>query len=345
MTSIWTVSAQADTAAPIAVKVVAPQVTQIREQVDLTGSVTAERDSALSPRVSGLVESVAVDAGARVERGAVLLTLDGSLARLALRRAEAAVAESRAQRDESRRLRDEAKRLAAEGNIPQSVYLTREAAVVVADAALARLDAERAEQAEMLARHKVLAPYDGVIVRRYSDPGEWVQTGTPVLDLVATHPLRVDVQLPQRYLGRLDANTRVTLSLDALPGQSRPAKLAATVPAADPATRTYLARLELDNRDGKLAPGMSARLRFELGQDQAVLLVPRDAVRRYPDGTHSVWIVEGTGAQVTAREQRVEVGSAREGGLTVLEGLAADARVVVRGNEALRNGAAVRIQP
>ena len=257
------------------VRVEAPQRSSVAETLNLTGSVTAERDADLSPRVSGLVQRVRVDAGDRVSKGDTLIEFDDRLAALALRRADAALAEGRALLDESRRLREEGERLSADGSIPRSQFLTREAEYAAAQAALAR--------------HRVVAPFDGVVTRRFSDEGEWVATGTPVLQLVATDPLRIDVRMPQRQLGSLDERTRIEVRLDALPDRRFDARLGASVPVADPSTRTFLARVLVDNDEGLIAPGMSARVRFEVGAPTPVLLVPRDAVRRYPDGTTTVW--------------------------------------------------------
>jgi RND family efflux transporter MFP subunit len=325
------------------VRIDSPQRSSVAESLTLTGSVTAERDAALSPRVSGLVQQVLVDAGDRVRAGQALIELDNRLATLALRRAEAALAEGRTLLDEARRLRDEAEQLAADGSIPRSQFLTREGEYATAQAAVALLDAERAEHAELLVRHRVVAPFDGVVTRRLCDEGEWVATGTAVLHLVATDPLRVDVRMPQRQLGALNEQTKIEVRIDALPDRRFDARLGASVPVADPATRTFLARVLVENDDGLIAPGTSARVRFELGAPTPVLLVPRDAVRRYPDGTTSVWLLEAEGEQNLARERRIETGGARGEQLIVLDGLDDDARVIVRGNEGLRDGQAVRL--
>ncbi|MEC9363762.1 MAG: efflux RND transporter periplasmic adaptor subunit [Pseudomonadota bacterium] len=326
------------------VRVEAPQRSSVAETLNLTGSVTAERDADLSPRVSGLVQRVRVDAGDRVSKGDTLIEFDDRLAALALRRADAALAEGRALLDESRRLREEGERLSADGSIPRSQFLTREAEYAAAQAALARLQAERDEQAELLARHRVVAPFDGVVTRRFSDEGEWVATGTPVLQLVATDPLRIDVRMPQRQLGSLDERTRIEVRLDALPDRRFDARLGASVPVADPSTRTFLARVLVDNDEGLIAPGMSARVRFEVGAPTPVLLVPRDAVRRNPDGPTTVWIAEDADGQSLARERRVELGGARGEQLVVISGLDDTARVIVRGNEGLRENQPLQME-
>lgn len=329
--------------AQVSVEVVQPRESRIAQTLQLTGTVTAERDAALSPRISGLVQTVAVDAGDRVKRGAPLLVLDPALAELALERTDAALDEGRARMAEVARLRDEAKVLSARGDIPQSQYRTREAEVKLAQAAVARLDAEYREQAERVARHTLPAPFDGVIRERLTDPGEWVETGTPVLQLVATDALRIDVQAPQRYLATLDRSTPVRIRLDANPDQDIDGRVVARVPASDPASRTFLVRVGVDPSTGA-APGMSARLSFELPRSTAALVIPRDAVKRYPDGTTTVWVVEGEASAPVAKEIPVELGDGSGREATVVGGLDADQVVVVRGNESLRGDQPVRVR-
>lgn len=334
----------ATTQAQVAVEVVQPRQTQVAQTLQLTGTVTAERDAALSPRISGLVETLNVDAGDQVKRGATLLVLDSALARLTLERTDAALDEGRTRLAEATRLRDEAKTLSTRGDIPQSQYRTREAEVKLAEAAVARLDAERREQAERVARHTLPAPFDGVIRRRLTDPGEWIETGTPVLELVAIKPLRIDVQVPQRHLAALTEQTPVQVRLDARSDETFTGRVVARVPASDPATRTFLVRVGVDGAATGAAPGMSARLSFELSRDTSALIVPRDAVKRYPDGTTTVWVIRGTAPELTAEEIPIELGQGSGRDATVIDGLSADQAVVVRGNETLRANEPVRVQ-
>lgn len=340
MLAISTARSQTEVVAVVAVR---PEPTRVAQTIQLNGTVTAERDAALSPRVSGLVSAVRVDAGDQVRKGQVLLELDPTLASLGLERARAALSEGQTQLGEAVRLRDEARRLAADGSIPQSQYQTREAEVRLAEAAVSRLDAARREQAELLARHQLPAPFAGLIREKLTDPGEWVDTGTPVLALVATDPVRIDVQVPQRHLNALTTQTRTQVRFDSGGESVRPGQIVARVPASDPATRTFLVRVGLDDGPAGAMPGQSARVEFELGRDTEALIIPRDAVKRYPDGTTTVWIVEPSGSTLGAREIPVTLQSGSGASATVIGGLDKRQRVVVRGNESLRPGQTVRL--
>jgi RND family efflux transporter MFP subunit len=326
----------------VPVVVVVPRVAQVTDELRLTGTLTAERSARLSPRVDGLVARVRVDGGDRVSAGAALIELDSSVAALALARAQAGTAEARARSDEASRLVAEARRLVAQRHLPQTELARREAEAKLAAAALGASQASEREQAELLKRHSVPAPFAGVVARRLTDVGEWVARGTPVIELVATDRVRLDVQAPQERFRSIREDAVVRVFADSLGGESLPARIVARVPVSDPASRTFLVRILVDSAAGRLLPGTSATAVIGLPGSQKALVIPRDALLPYPDGSHSVFVVrDGSGGQ-TAEERPVKLGRGGEQ-VEILDGIAPGDRVVVRGNERLRNGQAVRI--
>lgn len=329
-------------AAEVPVRVVLPSSAASGATLRLTGSVTAERSAQLSPRVSGLVAVVHVDAGDHVEPGAVLLELDRDLAVLGRRRAQAALDEARARLAEAERLRQEAVQLVADRHIPQTEARSREANVKLNAAVVARLEAEAGEQAEISERHSVVAPFAGVISRRLTEAGEWVQTGTPVLELVSIERLRLDVQVPQERYAQIDTDTKVEVSLDGLPDRF-PGQVVAKVPVNDPGARTFLVRVVLEDPNEQMIPGMSAQASFELRGGAAALTVPRDALVRGPDGEHRVWVVEQRDGESLAFAREVQIGRSLGESVEVSGGIDGQALIVVRGNETLREAQAVRI--
>ncbi|MFO7581006.1 efflux RND transporter periplasmic adaptor subunit [Guyparkeria sp.] len=313
------------------------------QRVELTGSFTARRAAQVSPRVSGLIADIAVDAGDVVAAGDVLVRLDDELARLALAQAEAAVEEARAARDEAARLRDEGQRLVRDRFLPETEVRARESALHVAEAALRVAEAERDTVAERVERHVITAPFGGVIARRLTEAGEWVETATAVVELVAVDALWLDVQAPQRLWPGLRAGAEVTVTVDALPGQTLPAHIHARVPVSDPAARTFLLRLVLDAEDADITPGMSARAQLALDSGQTLLVIPRDAVIRYPDGTTTVWVVDRESSPSRARQVEITVARTEGDRVAVAGGLESDQPVVVRGNEVLTEDQPVRV--
>lgn len=307
----------------------------------MTGTVTSERNAALSPRVSGLVAKVHVDAGDRVTAGQVLIELDAALGRLALERAAAGLEEARARLAETERLYQQAAELVEKNFFPETQLHAADAERRVAAAAVSRLEAEQRQQGELVRRHDVVAPFPGVVSRRLTDAGEWVETGTPVLELVDTGRLRVDVQVPQEQYRALMTGSSADVMIDPLPGRVLKGKVVARVPVNDPAARTFLARIEVAGGEGIMTPGMSAQVVFALRGAENAVTVPRDAIVRRQDGSTRVWIVND--ADSTVSERRVELVRSLQRTVEVRSGLAAGAKVVVRGNETLREGQKVRI--
>lgn len=326
-------------------RVVRPELGTVSDSLTLTGTVTSARVAALSPRVSGLVAHVYVDAGSRVQAGDLLIELDDALARLELERVKAAQEEGRIRLEEAQRLRDESQRLVADRNISRSQADTAEAEVRIAEATLVRLEAESRQQDELVARHRLVAPFAGVVGRKLTEAGEWVATGTSVLELVALGQIRVDVQVPQEHYDELKQGARVEVRPDALPQQVFAGKLATVVPVKDPASRTFLARVAVTDAGEQLTPGMSASVVFELDRSRGALTIPRDALIRQPDGSALLWVVVEEEGRNVAAPRPVVLGRSIGNAIEVRSGLEADARVIVRGNEALREGRSVRIVP
>lgn len=181
-----------------------------------------------------------------------------------------------------------------------------------------------------------------MVAVRLAEVGEWVETGTAVAELVATDALWLDVRAPQQLWDPLDRQVRASAWVDAL-GSRVEARVEARVPVNDPAARTFLVRLALAEPQRSIVPGMSATVRFEWVEDRQVLAVPRDAIIRFPDGTTTVWVVTDGPAGPTAHEREVTVEGYEGDRAELRPGLAADARVVIRGNEVLTEGQAVRI--
>lgn len=313
--------------------------------VQVSGTVTSPRAAMLSPSVGGLIERYEVDAGDQAVLGDTLVQLDAELAALSLEQAQAAEAEARAALADARRRLEEAERLGSEKGIPATEIRSRRASVEMAEAALAAATATTRREAAVLRRHRIEAPFDGVVSRREAEVGEWVNPNDPLLELVATQGLRFDFRAPQEIYPDVDRDTRVQVSLDAYPGARYEARIQAIVPVSDPAARTFLLRVvPQEPGAADFTPGMSARATLRIDTGRRGVTVPRDAIIRYPDGRTTVWVVRGEGDGEIVTEQRVSTGLDFDGRTEIREGLQPGTRVVTRGNEALRDGQSVTVR-
>ena len=176
----------------------------------LSGTVTAERAAQLSVATSGLITDLVVDAGDRVVAGDLLLELDAELARFQWQSAEAEVSRAAQGLADARRRLAEARRLAPQQSIAETAVRDLESEVLEDEAQLQRAQALAGYQEGILDRHRLTAPFAGVISARYSDIGEWVTPGDTVLDLVSTENLRLDFQVSEDYLGNVDENAEAS---------------------------------------------------------------------------------------------------------------------------------------
>jgi RND family efflux transporter MFP subunit len=305
--------------------------------------VTSPHASQISTSVEGLVSAVHFDSGAHVKKGDLLLELDPELEEAAYKQAEAQAHQAAAEvKDAKRRLRI-AESLAKREYGPQNAVEAGEAEVEIDTATHEGFKAEQKRRAVVLERHKLPAPYDGVISKRMAEVGQWVEPGTAVFELVAMRKFRIDVPVPQDYYAHLREGAEVFVEIDALPGEDIPAKIGALIPVSDPDARTFTLRVLPERDDIPITPGMSARVTVNLDTGKRDLVVNRDALIRYPDGRITVWVIEGDGDKMSVTERRVEIGLAFDGLVQVRSGLKDGDRVVVRGNESLREGQTVRL--
>ncbi len=311
-----------------------------------TGTVTSPRRANLSSRIEGLVTEVKVDAGSEVKKGDVLVQLDTKLAELDLELITAEIEQAEIEMADAKRQVEEVLELAKSGGFSKSQAITKQATLSISAANLKRLEARKSHQAERIARHQLVAPFDGVITSKISEEGEWVATGSPVLELIEMKELRFDLQMPQEFLERVKDIGSVVVKLDAFPGREFEADLAAVVPVKDDVSRTFLTRFTLKNPEHLASPGMSGTATIETrGMQGKTVQVPRDAVVRFPDGSAKVWVVKGEGAEseVVSRTVRTagELGEMAE----IIEGLTGDETVVLKGNEGLRENQKVNVVP
>lgn len=273
------------------------------------------------------------------------MTLDTRLAEIALELIRAEIVQGQIEVADARRRKDEVEDLVASGGFAKSEAESRKAALQVSEANLLQLQAREREQVEMIERHQLIAPFGGVISRKIAEEGEWVATGTPVLELVETERPRFDVQVPQEYLARVSEAERVVVELDALPGTTLKSTIEAIVPVKDVVSRTFLTRLELIDPGSLAAPGMSgtAEISFRANIGDTIQ-IPRDAVVRFPDGSLKVWVVTRSKEGALVKSREIKTGGSLGEFTEVLEGLQAGEQIVLKGNEGLREEQPVKLK-
>jgi RND family efflux transporter MFP subunit len=220
------------------------------------------------------------------------------------------------------------------------------AAVAVQEAAVERID-------DQLAKHTIRAPFDGWVIERFTEKGQWIARGGLVARIAELDAVEVEVRVPEISVGGLEADVDVRLEFDAAPHHTWIGRVARIVPQADLLSRSFPVQIALANVvvDGApvLRGGMLARAWLPVGRAASVKVVPKDALV-LGGPTPVIFVVDGATAATspvagTVRAVPVELGAAVGGSVEVRSDVAPGSLVVVRGNERLRPGMPVAFEP
>ena len=218
-----------------------------------------------------------------------------------VKRSAASLAEAEAELRESIRQRDEFSKLIEKKYMAITAFEGAVSNVRIKSAIVKRIEANHKRNIELLKRHKIKAPFGGVISKKLIETGQWLKVGDTVLELVDINHLRVEVLAPQRYYSRLQQGVPVTIFPDTLPGKEIKATISHKIPVANATAHTFPIHIEIENNDRLVTPGMTTRVVFQVSSGktkQSVLLVPRDAIVKNNTQWDSVW-GDKTGAKRT----------------------------------------------
>lgn len=283
------------------------------------------RRARVAGEATGRVRSVHFDVGDRVSAGAVLARLDETLAHLQVEAARAALEAAQLREEELRRRLEEAEALASARTMPETQVEAVRSELHVQQRETARLRVELERQQELLSRHEIRAPFDGLIDQRLIDVGDTINLHEPVAVLAMLHPLRArfhvsDLELPAFSQGqtleiRLDAHRRETVS----------GHVTSIGRVADPATGAFLIEASVKNHGWGLPAGLQGTVTVPIHHYRDALFVPAAAVRF--EGPRALCTVKVDGEMEV---RRLRLGPEVSGYYPVIEGLREGERVLVR---------------
>ncbi len=326
---------------PVQVTLAEVEARRLVEWEEFTGRVDAEDTVELRPRVSGYIMKVHFDAGATVKENDILFTIDQSLFDASLRAARAEVDRAEAAAGLAKREFDRVKELLAARAIApeqaesrESSYLQSLAAVEAAKAAL--------QTAEIEMQHtEVRAPISGRIGRAIVTEGNYVAAGTTLLTtIVSVDPVHVYADIDENSLLRLlalrrdggillNGDQQIPVEVQLADERDFPHKgfVESFDNRLDSSTGSMILRCELPNPDGRLTPGLFARVRLPMTAEYEALLVPEESILTDQASKYVI----GVSPENTAVFKPVTVGPSYEGKRIVRTGLNAGDKVVING--------------
>jgi RND family efflux transporter MFP subunit len=315
--------------APQEVTVALPETRRITQRITLTATIEAYEQVALYAKVAGYVKTLDVDIGDRVRAGQLLATLEVPEIQSQLRRAQSDAELAQIVFTRSQRLR-------AKDAITQEDL----------DNARANFQARRARLTEintMVDYSRITSPIDGVVTRRFVDPGALMQAATstnnatPIITVARANPLRVFVDVPEPDAPLIARGAPAALQVESLPHQTFDGNVTRYADALDPSTRTMRTEVDLTNRSGQLRPGMFGDLTITLEDHPHALTLRESQVRKDNTGSF-VYLVQ----QRRVIKRTLVTGIVSDGLVEIVSGLGQEDQVVTSG-ENLSNGEPVRV--
>lgn len=302
-------------------------VRSFSDSIDVLGVAKGRQSVTLTAATTELISRVMFQDGQQVPRGAALVELQAG-------EEDAAILLARAELDQARKARERWNTLAERGVAPRATAEQFEAAYQTARARLASAQARRGDRI-------IRAPFAGVVGLTDVTPGTLINPGAPIVTLDDLSVVRVDFDVPERFLGGLREGLQIQATADALQGAAFQGRIAELDTRIDERSRAITARAEFPNQNGALRPGMLMRVRIARGSRSSVA-APEAAVQ-FEGSSASVFKIVRQGERTVAQRATVLTG-AREGGyVEIREGLNAGERIVAAGLNRVQPNQPVRV--
>ena len=298
---------------------------RIQSVLTLPGETAAAADVMLSAERGGPVEWIGPEEGDTVAKDEAIAKVD--MATLAAELSSARAAYELAAKQAERR-----EELLAQGVLSVEELDQAQNERTSALAALRQAEAD-------YARGQIVTPVSGVVNEIFVDQGEYVSPGTQVAEIVDVSSIEIEIDVPEMDVRFLEPGAAALVSVDAYPGQSWTGRVAYVAYKADTATKTFRVKVVVDNSDGRIRPGMLARVSIVRQVIEDALSVPLHALVDR-GGERLVYVVEDG----MARARQVELGVIDKDMIQVTAGLVPGDMVITGGQDAVEEGVKVVIR-
>lgn len=332
---------------PMTVEMATLKRGKVAAYLTVVGNLIGQQTVDIAPRTAGRLLDVNVRLGDKVRRGQVLAKIEDreiveqvrqaeasqEVSKATIRQREADLNVAKVNFDRSKNLFE--RQLLAKQALDdaESRYLAALAQVDLSKAQLSQNTARLEELRINLQNTSVTAPVDGFVGKRTVDPGAMVNTNTAIASVVDISRLRLVANIVEKDLRMVGVGDQAVVEVDAYPGEKFTGKIARVSPVLDPSTRTAAMEVEIPNGDGKLRPGMYARINLTIEEHESALVVPKTAVIDY-QSQRGVWVPNDNDR---ATFVPLKLGIENAEAVEVLDGLKEGGRFVNTGAAAVRN--------
>ncbi len=284
------------------------------QAVYATGTVEATVMMPISSRIAGRLSELNTDEGSNVQKGQVLAQLEDEDLQNSIR-------QLKAQEDFAKKAYDRNAAMVKNSYVSKFDYDRSKSVWEAAKAATAKAIAE----ANFM---KLIAPADGLIIKRDGEIGQLIPAGEPVLWLSCCAPLRISAEVDEEDIAQVKAGQEVLIRTDAFPGKIFHAKVQGVTPKGDPVARSYRVRIEF-TEDTPLRIGMTAETNIIVGETKDALLIPSSAISQ-----GKIWkVVDGRLVQKT-----ITTGAKGPEQTEIKTGVTQDDLVVIKPDSTFKEG-------
>src|SRR5687767_2168528 len=279
--------------AGVAIEAIKVSMAKLPHALTAVGSLRSDETVIVRPEIAGRVSEIRFKEGERVAKGAPLVRLDDSVQKADLDKARANLVLSKSKFERAEDLRKQ-------GFISSQARDEAENTFKVAQADVEIMEAR-------VSKTTIFAPFAGTIGLRQVSIGDYVKEGQDIVNLESLDPLKVDFRVPELALSQVKAGQTLQVTLDAIPDQAYDGRVYAINPLIDANGRAIVIRAQVPNRDGRLRPGMFARVRLFTSGSKETMVVPEESLFPVGDDKFVYKIVDGK-----ALRQKVEIGQRRD---------------------------------
>jgi len=322
---------------PATVAVAKVKAGRVAPQSEFIATVFYQEISETASETSGLASDVRFEEGQRVKKGHVLVALGSEILRKRLQAARSTYEQVLSELEIARIDLKRREKLFEKKSISEQTYDENRYRVIGSEKQAASLNARVEQLAIELEKKIIRAPFDGVVIKRHVDRGEWISEGETVAVIGKDDVIDIVAELPEQIIPYVKIGMQVRAAAN---GQEFSGTVNAIVPKGDVSTRTFPVKIRTANQFS-LIEGMSAKVTLPKGEIKKTLIVPRDAVIT-KFGQTVVFTAENSKATMLPVQiigyENLNAGVAGPG---LKEGMF----VVVKGNERLSNGQTVSFKP